>query len=116
MNGKMAIAGMLGGALGITLFVVCARLPAQGQGSTSGTQNQVVVRRGTLEYKVVYADITDNDNASVAGHMGGQFSILSREGWEYVGPIVERSKPGGFQGGYMGVGGVFILFKRVTTK
>jgi hypothetical protein len=115
MNGKTAIAGGVGVALGITLLAVSARLSAQGQATGSGTQREVVVRPRTVEYKVVYAERSDNDTAKAESQMSRHFNALSAQGWEYAGPVVERSKSPGFHG-YEGVAGVFVLFKRVTVK
>jgi len=105
MNGKMLAAVIVGMVLGVMAASVRWSTRAEGQGTT--------VRGPKLpqwEYKVVYSGTSALD-AQNAEALTKQFGKLATDGWEYVGPIVDRTFANR-NGYYAGNAGVLVLFKR----
>jgi hypothetical protein len=119
MNGKLEVALAIGLTLGFAGAILVKRQPeAQGQEKPKKQQ---------WEYKVVacslYGDkglLPDKDATQA---LTEQYNSLAADGWEYVGPVVEKTFPAGPQAArvvvagapppaYQGISGTFVLFKR----
>jgi hypothetical protein len=93
------LAAVVGLLLGAAATAVALRQPeAQAQEATKGP---------AWEYKVVYSSASQ---AEAAKALTEQYNALAGDGWEYVGPVVERTAIKG--PGLVGVDGTFVLFKR----
>lgn len=68
--------------------------------------------RTLWEHKVVYCYSQGADPNQAAQAMTLQYSSLANEGWEYVGPVVDRTAARALNNNYSGTDGVFVLFKR----
>jgi hypothetical protein len=104
MTGKLITAVAFGLLLGVAGTSLVVRQPeARGQEPERKQPKQ------QWEYKVLFSSAEVKDPARA---MTEQYNLLAAEGWEYVGPVVERTHSGGPTGGYTGIGGAYVLFKR----
>lgn len=76
-----------------------------------GTQAQQPAKRQQWEYKVVFTSAQDSDGAQ---DLTNQYNALAAEGWEFVGPIVDKTERNGSGSNvhYVGIRGAFTLFRR----
>jgi hypothetical protein len=116
MNGKSAVAMAIGLTLGFAASICITRQPeAQGQEKPKKQQ---------WEYKVVSCSLYGNKgllpDRDAAKALTEQYNTLAADGWEYVGPVVEKTLPAVSVGAsispqsYQGISGTFVLFRRST--
>jgi hypothetical protein len=104
MTGKLITAVAAGLFLGIAGTAVVVRQPeARGQEPERGRPKQ------QWEYKVIFSSTEAQDPARA---MTEQYNLLAAEGWEYVGPVVEKTHARSPNGNYAGVSGAYVLFRR----
>jgi hypothetical protein len=105
MRGKLVVAvlaGALAGGMGTALVVRQPEARAQ-------EKDRAPERRGGWEYQVVFASSQGKD---VAKAMTEQFAALAKDGWEYVGPVVDYTRLESAPQAAVGVGGAYVLFRR----
>ena len=115
MNSKLAAGLAIGLAIGFAgALVVTSQPEARGQEK----------QKQQWEYKVVACSLDGAKgrlpDADAAKALTEQYNTLAADGWEYVGPVVEKTvaaSPHVIGGGtppasYVGISGTFVLFKR----
>ncbi len=104
MIGKL-IGVVIGVAIGGVVALALKQPEAQGQEKAKNAQ---------WEFKVVFSTSGpfDNDTRGAENAMTNQYNTLAAEGWEYVGPVVDKNTRAQGPPHNTLTDGAFVLFKR----
>src|SRR5262245_29182686 len=100
MSGQWLAAVLAGVVLGTGATALALR--------QSEAQAQEKERRAPWEYQVVFSRAREQADAKA---MTEQYDVLAKDGWEYVGPVVDRTQVEG-PAGAAGIAGAYVLFRR----
>jgi hypothetical protein len=100
MRGQYLATVLVGVVIGSGATTLALRQP--------GALAQEKERKAGWEYKVVFSRAQEKDDDKA---MTEQYAGLAKDGWEYVGPVVNRTQFGGPTGA-AGVAGAYVLFRR----